>query len=213
MDRTRSSDPLRRLEVVVGLVVALMGLTALLLLVGTVAGSSTIPGVDTEVCVTTSGDGRPGFRTTEGDRTGPVGLADGITWRVEQVKVCDPEPDGVTRGLAAVGLAVWIGAPVLFFSLLWRLLRRARREGVFADRVPGGLRRLGTLLLVWAGLDFVVTGLVDGALITRMTEDDTLVMFTGDLSLLLVLLGLALLALEWVMAQAVEMRHDVEATI
>ena len=213
MDRTRSSDPLRRLEVVVGVVVALMGLTAVLVLVGTAAGSGAVPGIDSEVCVTTSGDGRPGFRTTEGDRTGPVGLADGITWRVDQVKVCDPDPDAVTRGLGAMGLAVWIGAPVLFFSLLWRLLRRARREGVFADRVPGGLRRLGTLLLVWAALDFVVTGFVDGALITRMTDDDTLVMFNGDLSLMLVLLGLALLALEQVMAQAVAMRHDVEATI
>jgi Protein of unknown function (DUF2975) len=212
MDRTRSSDPLRRLEVFVGLIVVVMALAAVLLLVGTVAGSSAIPGVDAEVCVTTSGEGQPGFRAAEGDRTGPVGLADGITWHVEQVKVCDPEPDGATRGLAAVGLAVWIGAPVLFFSLLWLLLRRARRYGVFADRVPGGLRRLGTLLLVWAALDFVVTGFVDGALITRMT-DDTLVMFTGDLSLLLVLLGLALLALERVMEQAVAMRHDVEATI
>jgi hypothetical protein len=211
MDRTRSSDPLRRLEAVVGLIVAVMGLAAVLLVIGTVAGSSTIPGVNTEVCVTTSGEGPSGFRTTEG--TGPVGLADGTTWRIDQVKVCDPEPDGVTRGLAAVGLAVWIGAPVLFFSLLWLLLRRARRDGVFADRVPGGLRRLGALLLVWAALDFVVTGFVDGALITRMSDDDTLVMFTGDLSLVLVLLGLALLALERVMEQAVAMRHDVEATI
>lgn len=197
----------------VGVIVALMGTIAVLVLVGVVAGSSTIPGVNTEVCVTTSGQGTPAFRTTEGDTTGPVGLADGITWRAEEVKICDPDPDGVTRGLAAVGLAVWIGAPVLFFSLLWRLLRRARREGVFADRIPGGLRRLGTFLLVWAALDFVVAGLVDAALITRMTDEDTLVMFTGDVPLLLLLLGLALLALEWVMAQAVDMRHDVEATI
>lgn len=197
----------------VGVIVALMGIVAVLVLVGVVAGSSTIPGVNAEVCVTTSGQGTPAFRTTEGDTTGPVGLADRITWRAEEVKICDPDPGGVTRGLAAVGLAVWIGAPVLFFSLLWRLLRRARREGVFADRIPGGLRRLGTFLLVWAALDFVVTGLVDAALITRMTDEDSLVMFTGEVPLILLLLGLALLALEWVMAQAVDMRHDVEATI
>ena len=129
------------------------------------------------------------------------------------MQVCDPDPDGATRALGIAGLTVWVVAPLLFFGLLWRLLRRARREGVFADRVPGGLRFLGGLLLVWAALDFVVTGFVNAALLNRMT-DDTLVLFSSsDAPWLLVLLGLALLALERVMSQAVAMRHDVEATI
>lgn len=213
MDSARSTDPLRTLERVVGVIVTLMAVVACAVLVGAVAGSGSIPGLDAEVCVSSTTDGEPGFRQVQGESTGPVGLAEGITWRAERVQVCDPDPDGATRALGIAGLTVWVVAPLLFFGLLWRLLRRARREGVFADRVPGGLRFLGGLLLVWAALDFVVTGFVNAALLNRMT-DDTLVLFSSsDAPWLLVLLGLALLALERVMSQAVAMRHDVEATI
>lgn len=211
MDSRRSGEPLRTLERLVGVIVVMMGLLACLMLVGTVAGTASIPGLDAEVCASTSG-GVPAFRRTDGDTTGPVDLREGITWRAHEVQICDPDPDGGTRALAAAGLLVWIGAPVLFFCLLWRVLRQARREGVFADRVPGGLRTLGRVLIVWAALDFVVSGLVNAALITRMS-DDTLVLFTADVPWLLVLLGISLLALERVMAQAVDMRRDVEATI
>ena len=211
MDATGSKDPLRTLERLVGLIVSVMVLFASLVLVGTVAGIASIPGVDAEVCVTTSGE-TIGFRAP-GEAAGPVDLRDGVTWRAEEVKVCDPAPDGTTRALAGVGLLVWIGAPALFFALLWRLLRRARREGVFADRIPSRLRTLGRVLLGWAALDLVVSGFVNAALITRMTSDYTLVLFTADVSWLLVLLGLALLALARVMGEAVDMRRDVEATI
>lgn len=210
MDTRRTNDPLRTLELLVAMVVALMGVGAVLLLAGTVVGTASIPGVDAEVCVSGSGDALA-LRTAGDGSTGPDGLRDGITWRADEVTICDPAPDGTTRALAAAGLLVWIGAPVLFFSLLWRLLRRARREGVFADRIPGRLQTLGRLLLVWAALDFFVTGLVDAALLNRMTEG-TLIL-TGEVPWQLVLSGIALLALARVMSQAVGMRRDVEATI
>lgn len=212
MSASTTSDPLRSLESAVAVVVTLLALLSVGVLAGTLVGSGSIPGVEAEVCVTTSENGMPGFRRVDGERTGPVGLAEGITWRAAEVQVCDPDPDGATRAVAAVGLAVWVVAPLLFFGLLWRLLRRARREGVFADRVPGALRMLGRLLLVWAALDFVVTGFVNAALLARMT--DGLPLFTsGDFPWLLVLLGIALLALARVMGEAVLMRHEVEATI
>ena len=211
MTGSRSSDPLRTLELLVGVIVAVLTVLACAVLVGTVAGPGTVPGLDAEVCVTTSAQGDPGFRRVEGESTGPVGLTDGITWEASEVRLCDPDPDAATRTLALVGLSVWVVVPLLFFGLLWRLLRRARREGVFADRVPRGLRSLGGLLLLWAVLDLVVSGFVDAALITRMT--DSLVLFTADVSLVLVFLGVVLLALAQVMAQAVTMRRDVEATI
>lgn len=212
MNSTRASDPLKVLENVVGLVVIVMSLLTCAVLLGTVAGSGSIPGVTTEVCVSTSEGGMPGFRRAEGEQTGPTGLSEGVTWRAEEIKICDPDPATATRALAAIGLLVWVGAPLLFFGLLWRMLRRARREGVFADRVPGALRQLGGLLLVWAALDFVVTGFVNGVLLRSMTED--LVFFTSsEFPWLLVLLGIALLALARVMGEAVLMRHEVEATI
>lgn len=205
------SDPLRTLERVVGVVVTLLVVLTCAVLASAAVGSGRIPGLETEVCVTTSEEDVPGFRRVEGERTGAVGLEEGITWRAEQVKICDPDPDGATRALAAVGLSVWLGAPLLFFGLLRRMLRRARRDGIHADQVPGALRRLGRLLLVWGALDVVVTGLVNAALSTRMT--DGLVLFTsGQLPVLVVFLGIALLALGRVMAQAVDTRRDVEAT-
>jgi hypothetical protein len=210
MDGTRSNDPLRTLELLVGVIVSVMALLAGLVLLGTIVGTGTVPGVNAEVCASTAGDA-PAFRRTEGDSTGPVGLGEGITWRADEVQICDPDPDGGTRALAAVGLVVWAGAPLLFFSLLWRLLRRARREGVFADRVPGELRTLGRILIAWAALDFFVTGLVDAALLTRMT--DSTVILSGDVPWLPVLVGVTLLALARVIAQAVDLRRDAEATI
>ncbi|GAA1446542.1 hypothetical protein GCM10009641_70370 [Mycobacterium cookii] len=210
MDSTRGNDPLRTLELLVGMIVSVMALLAGLVLVGTVVGTGAIPGVNAEVCASTAGDA-PAFRRTEGDSTGPVGLGEGITWRADEVQICDPDPDGATRALAVLGLVVWAGAPLLFFSLLWRLLRRARREGVFADRVPGELRTLGRILIAWAALDFFVSGLVDAALLTRMT--DSTVILSGDVPWLPVLVGVTLLALARVIAQAVDLRRDAEATI
>lgn len=216
MDAARRTDPLRTLEVVVGLIVALLGLLTCAVLVGVAAGSGSIPGVNAEVCATTS-PGEVRFQDSQDDarpRVGPMGLRDGVRWRADEIQICDPEPDGVTRALGAAGLTVWVLAPLLFFDLLWRLLRRARREGVFADRVPAGLRLLGGLLLVWATLDFVVTGFVNAALLNRMIDTDGFSIFSsGGFPWLLVLLGIAFLALERVVSQAVVMRHDVEATI
>lgn len=211
--KARSADPLRTLEVLVGVIVTLMTVVVGAVLLGAVAGTGSIPGVDAEVCVTTLADGTPAFRQVEGEATGPVGLSEGITWRADQVQVCDPDPDGVTRALGVAGLTMWTIAPLLFFGLLWRLLRRARREGVFADQVPGGLRMLGRLLLLWAALDLVVTGFVNAALLNRMTDDGLVLFSSYDVPWLLVLLGVALLALERVMAQAVLLRHEAEATI
>ncbi len=210
MKRTHRTDPLRTLELLVGVTVSVMSLLAALVLLGTIVGTGTIPGVSAEVCASTAAE-TPGFRRNEGDSTGPVGLRDGITWRAEEVQICDPDPDGGTRGLAAVGLVVWAGAPLVFFSLLWRLLRRARREGVFADRVPGELRILGRILIAWAVLDFFVSGLVEAALLSRMT--DSTVILSGEVPWLPVLVGITLLALARVLGEAVVMRRDIEATI
>lgn len=210
MDGARGSDPLKVLEVLVGMVVAVMAVLAIATMAGTAFGSGSIPGLTAEVCTTSAGD-QPAFRQVDGERTGPVDLRDGITWRAEEVQICDPAPDGVTRALAAAGLVVWVGGPAVFFLMLWLFLRQSRREGVFADRVPGQLRTLGRILIGWAVLDFVLSGMVDAALLNRMT-DSTLVV-SATVSWLPVLLGIALLALARVMGEAVGLRRDVEATI
>lgn len=207
---SRHDDPLRILEVLVGVVVTVMAVLALATVAGTVLGSGSVPGLDAEVCATASGD-QLGFRQGEDGRTGPAHLDEGITWRADEVQVCDPDPDVATRTLGGAGLLVWVGGPAVFFALLWRFLRRARREGVFADRVPGQLRTLGRVLLMWAALDLVLSGWVEAALVQRMTDSPFAV--SATVPWVPLLLGVALLALAKVMEQAVEMRHDVEATI
>ncbi|KRF36630.1 hypothetical protein ASG94_04165 [Nocardioides sp. Soil805] len=206
----RSTDPLRLLEILVGLIVAVMAVLACAVVVGVVFGSGSVPGLDAEVCASGSGD-EPAFRQVEGGATGPVGLRDGVAWRVEEVQVCDPDPDGVTRALAGAGLVVWVGGPVLFFAMFWRFLRRARRDGVFADQVPGALTTLGRIVIAWAALDFVLSGWINAALLNRMT--DSALVLTATVPWLPVLVGIALLALARVMGEAAGMRRDVEAMI
>jgi hypothetical protein len=210
MDGTRGNDPLKVLEVLVGMVVAVMAVLAVATLAGTAFGSGSVPGLTAEVCATSSGD-QPAFRQVDGERTGPVDLREGITWRAEEVQVCDPDPDGATRALAGAGLVLWVGGPAVFFVMLWRFLRQSRREGVFADRVPGQLVTLGRILIGWAALDFVLSGWINAALLNRMS-DSTLIL-TATVPWLPVLLGIALLALARVMGEAVGLRRDVEATI
>ena len=210
MDGTRGNDPLKVLEALVGLVVTVMAILAVAAVAATIFGTGSIPGVNAEVCASGSGD-EPAFRRVEGELTGPVDLREGVTWSPVEVQVCDPEPDGATRALAAAGLLVWVGGPAVFFVMLWRFLRRARREGVFADRVPGQLTTLGRILIGWAVLDFVLSGWVTAMLLNRMS-DSTLIL-TATVPWLPVLLGIALLALARVMAQAVDLRRDAEATI
>lgn len=210
MDGTRGNDPLKVLEAVVRLVVTVMAILAAATVAATIFGTGSIPGVNAEVCASGSG-GEPGFRRVDGELTGPVDLREGITWSPVEVQVCDPEPDGATRALAGAGLLVWVGGPAVFFVMLWRFLRRARREGVFADRVPGQLTTLGRILIGWAVLDFVLSGWINAMLLNRMS-DSTLIL-TATVPWLPVLLGIALLALARVMAQAVDLRRDAEATI
>ncbi len=210
MDGTRGNDPLKVLEALVGLVVIVMAVLAVATVAGTIFGTGSIPGVNAQVCASGSGD-EPAFQRVDGELTGPVDLRDGITWSPVEVQVCDPEPDGATRALAGAGLLVWVGGPAVFFVMLWRFLRRARREGVFADRVPGQLTTLGRILIGWAVLDFVLSGWVNAMLLNRMS-DSTLIL-TATVPWLPVLLGIALLALARVMAQAVDLRRDAEATI
>ena len=210
MDGTRGNDPLKVLEALVGLVVTVMAILAVATVAATIFGSGSIPGVNAQVCASGSGD-EPAFRRVDGELTGPVDLREGVTWSPVEVQVCDPEPDGATRALAGAGLWCGSAARPSFFVMLWRFLRRARREGVFADRVPGQLTTLGRILIGWAVLDFVLSGWVNAMLLNRMS-DSTLIL-TATVPWLPVLLGIALLALARVMAQAVDLRRDAEATI
>lgn len=209
-------NPLRTLELIVGAIFVLLAMLATASIIGAIFGSGSIPGLSAEVCVTSSvGDG---VAFQDGDNGtaptfGPMNLRDGIRWHAEQIQLCDPEPDGATRALGVAGLTVWALAPLLFFGLLWRLLRNARRNGVFADQIPGGLRLLAGFLLGWAALSFVVTGFVNAALINEMTDDEVWFFTSDEFPWLLILLGIAFLALQHVMAQAVVLRADTEATI
>ncbi len=213
---TGGQQPLIVLERVVGAIFGLILVLTALVAVGAAFGSGSIPGLTSEVCVSTrSGDGIAIDPQLQGaDAPGSRDLRAGVTRRTESVQLCDTAPDATSRALGAAGVTVWIFAPMIFFGLLWRMLRAARRDGAFADRIPPHLRTLGAFLLVWATLSFVVTGFVNAGLLNRMLDNDDLVLFSSaDVPWLLVLLGIAFLALSGVMAQAVAMRHDVEATI
>lgn len=212
MTTDRAHDPLKGLETIVGAAVVLASVVIAVLVASLVVGTGSVPGLRGEVCATADA-ANVRLRAADDDvLAGPGALRDDVSWRVDEVQLCDDSPDGATRALAGAGLAIWAGAPLLVLALLWRFLRRARRDGVFADAVPGGLRLLGRLVLLWAALDFAASGWLNAALVARMTTDGSFSV-RADVPWVAILAGVALLALAKVMEQAVEMRHDVEATI
>jgi hypothetical protein len=215
----KQKSALAPLDTTVSIILTLMVGFAVVMLIATIFGSGSIAGMrrtNPEVCVETRpgqgvGLGGNGIRPG-GD--GPIGLRDGVRWYPTEVEICDTAPSAST--LALGGLAVAPGAVGVmgFFGLMWVVLRRARRIGVFADSIPRSLRLLGAFLLGWTLLSWVVVGLTRAALFSRMAEGRSISMFLpSDFPVVPVLVSLGLLTLAGVVTQAVALREDVEATI
>ena len=209
-------DPLAPLEsgvrVLLGMV-AVLG--ALMLGSALVGGNPSLAGVGSgEVCVETSPGEGIGYGGSGRGGDHPIGLHDDVRWFPRQIEICDTVPSagtvalGVVRGL--VGPVGGIGA----LLLLWWVVRRARRDGVFGDLVPRGLYVLGWYLLAWAVVGWLSEGVLDALLLRRMADTaDGFVFRWPELPFVAVLIGLGMLTLARVMSQAVALREDSEATI
>ena len=213
---TKEKDPLAPLETGVRAVLALIAALCVLLIASAALGETPgIGGVDaTEVCVATSpgegigygGSGKPG--------DGPIGLREGVRWFPREIDICDTTP---SAGTLALGVSQAILGPVgatVGLLLLWLVIRRARREGVFGEGIPTALRKLASFLLAWAAISWLWKGIVDATLLRRMAADTSGFVFSSpEFPFVTVLIGLGLVTLARVMSQAVALREDSEGTV
>jgi hypothetical protein len=212
----RTKDPLAPLETGVQVLLGMLVTLGVLLLGSAIfGGNPSFAGVGaSEVCVETAPGEGVGYGGAGRGGDHPIGLYDDVRWFPREIKICDTQPSagtialGITRAL--IGPIGGIGA----LLLLWWVVRRARREGVFGDRIPGGLYVLGCYLVAWALIGWLSGGIVDALLLSRMADTtDGFVFSWPEFPLVSLLLGLGMLTLARVMSQAVALREDSDATI
>ena len=211
-----SKDPLAPLETAVSVIVWLMLGFAAIMVIAFTFGSGSVAGMsrhDSQVCVEIQpGQGVPYVST--GDESGKVkGLRSGVTSNPSEIQVCDTKPGAAEIALQALTVVPALAGVVGFFVWLRFLLRRMRRDGVFADRVPHAFGMLGGALVIWAMLVWPIDGFVRAALLNRMTEDSTAIFLSANFPIVPILVGVGLMTLGRVFGQAVALRHDSEATI
>jgi hypothetical protein len=212
----REKDPLAPLETGVQVLLGMLVLLGVLLLGSTIfGGNPSFASVGaTEVCVGTSPGEGVGYGGTGRGGDHPIGLYDDVRWFPREIEICDTQP---TAGTIALGITRALIEPIGAIGallLLWWVVRRARREGVFGDRIPAGLYVLGCYLLAWALTGWLSGGTVDALLLRRMADTtDGFVFSWPEFPLVSLLLGLAMLTLARVMSQAVALREDSDATI
>ena len=212
----REKDPLAPLETGVQVLLGMLVILGVLLLGSALfGGNPSVAGVGaSEVCVETSPGEGVGYGGTGGGGDHPIGLYDDVRWFPREIEICDTQP---SAGTVALGITRALVEPIGAIGallLLWWVIRRARREGVFGDRIPTGLYVLGCYLLAWALIGWLSGGIIDALLLRRMADTtDGFVFSWPQFPLVSLLLGLAMLTLARVMSQAVALREDSDATI
>ena len=140
------------------------------------------------------------------------GLTDDVRVSVSEVDVCGTDPTTRERVLYTIdeGAASLFGAGVLV--LLWRMLRRARHEGVFVDAFARRVSRLGLYVLLGAAAVNVARTWAEWELLKSLVP-------TGShpgvwhFSFTPLVLGLGLITVGRLMAATVPMREEIDATI
>jgi hypothetical protein len=141
-----------------------------------------------------------------------LGLTDGVRVHVSDVDVCSSDPTTGERILSSIdqGAVSLFGAGVLL--LLWRMLRRARHDGVFVEAFARRVSRLGLYVLLGAAAVNVVRTWAQWELLKRLVP-------TGahpgvwHVSFTPLVLGLGLITVGRLMAATVPMQREIDATV
>lgn len=171
--------------------------------------------VDVGTPTTSSSDGLALLPGGEGEYAFIPGLARGATASNDGIRLCSAEPTTRQHVLLVLADAPIFGYSVLLLFGLTRLIKRARRHGLFTSTVADGVRRLGWFVLlgtfVTQAINALCTQAILGDLVAEEGLDSWLGLFNMDLSIVLISLGMVTFGR--VMAQTVPMREDLEATI
>jgi hypothetical protein len=163
-----------------------------------------------EVCVSSSPSHVDQYRNNATVR-GP-GLTEGVRVSVSEVAVCRTDPTSRERILASIdqGAESLFGAGVLL--LLWRMLRRARHEGVFVEAFAHRVSRLGLYVLLGAAAVNVVRTWAEWQLLKSLLPLGSHPA-AWHVSFTPLVLGLGLITVGRLMAATVPMREELDATV
>lgn len=165
------------------------------------------------VCV--EGHLKAGDDTLFGTRPQILKLAPGVTTNARDVELCDASPSTRQRVLEKVASVPATSYPAIALLLVWLLVRRARWSGFFVPRIALGVGRVGLFVLLWGVLVTALQGWAASQLVQTMAPDGTVDGWYQYLDNVLtpLLVGFGLLAVSRVLAQAVPMQHQLDATV
>ncbi|WP_345456959.1 DUF2975 domain-containing protein [Nocardioides marinquilinus] len=214
---TPRRDPLAPVETVISLVLTLCATLLVLQVVLSVAAAfdpdATVgPG---PTCAVVGENERHDLRA-EGASQSELGFSDGVaTYEPENVEVCLDDPNGWQAGAGVVVGSIGFLEFAVAIFLLRRVVRTARRDGLFVPATVGEIRRLGHVLLAFVVLGPLVT--VAGTWVVVAPTDvsvdlpDLLVLVGVPWVLLLVAAGVVTVAR--VLDHAAELQDDVDHTV
>ena len=223
--RRRSSDPLGPIEFIVSLCASLMvGYALVIALLMAFAGPSS------HVQFGAWGDEQPclavpqvGLTIRGADTSKPpntdtvVGLRDGVSMGVPNtLELCRTGASAADRALLSLPTALDLLWTIGFLVLTLRLVRGARRDGLFTRAVACRVENLGRYVL----FGWLVVALVDAAMrdavVDRWVADfNPWMSFLGYVhwSWAIVIAGFGVITVGRVMRQTVPMREEIEATV
>ena len=219
MSSRPGSDPLAPFEACVtflsAVVVVLLAITIPIALIG----SGSIAGIgDSEACAAA----RPGV-VPYGERDVPghgdpifvPGLHADASVSVHEVEVCDQAPSAAVKVAESAGRGAELALFAGFLLLARRLIRSARRDGLFTAQVAARTRTLGWFLLLGPLAAAALHATADGIVLSSAIHDVgwSTGLRTADVPLTLVVVGLGVLTVSRMMRRAVMLQDEADATI
>lgn len=232
MART-GKDPLGPIVFVMSVLSGLFGMLLVLVLIATFTGQGSFLGIgEPYVCVTVPHGatheaqggsdpvqvrlpkGQTLFQSTGEDYQRITRLAPGVSVRADSYQLCDTSPSGIVRAYSA--LTTWPDFVVFlgFVLLIWSVIRRAGRRGIFSTEVASRILLLGWWLLVGTLLVSAASAFGKVGLLHELNGQGTDQLLTVlHLSVPTLIAGFGLITLGRVMAQTVPMREELDATV
>jgi hypothetical protein len=211
----RVRDPLGPLDLVTSFFAAMLALAIATTVVAAMFGSgvSTLGIGDDSVCVTTD---LSTFGLTEdpyGDVRQDEGIRRGVTINADGANLCDPNP-----GLREKVLNVLVAAPstIVFFGfvlLTRRIIKYARRHGLFSGELARRITHLGWLLLGGLLLAGFLKWLGEGLLLASMVDSMSWTAGWFSVSVPALIGSVGVISIGRIMSHAAALQADADATI
>lgn len=137
------------------------------------------------------------------------------SYRADSWSICLKEPTSVQYWAARIDPVGQFVFTVGALLLIRRFIRTARRGGLFTDPAASATRHLGWFLLLSATLLPIATAIGQGVVVSQAVKgvDWHDQLWGPDLSFVLIVTALGVLTMARVLARAVPLQEEVDATV